>query len=101
MGTRLEFHNKLVKLLGNNHVYYQPPESLKMEYPGIVYSRIDIDSKYADDIRYSSINCYNVIVIDRKPDNAVIQKILDLPRSSYDRQYIFNNLYHDVIKIYH
>ena len=47
MASRLDLQSKLEKLLGNKNVYYQPPESLKMEYPAIRYSRSDIDSKYA------------------------------------------------------
>lgn len=39
MGTRLELQSKLVELLGSKHVYYQPPESVKIEYPAIVYSK--------------------------------------------------------------
>ena len=38
MGTRLELQNKLEELLGSRHVYFQPPESVKMEYPAIKYS---------------------------------------------------------------
>lgn len=42
MGTRLELQNKLEELLGSRHVYFQPPESVKMEYPAIKYSMTGI-----------------------------------------------------------
>ena len=100
MGSRLELQNKLEELLGNKHVYHQPPESLKMEYPCIRYSKTDIDSKYANNIKYINTNLYTVTVIDRRPDNEVIQKILELPLSSFDRHYVSNNLNHDVINLY-
>ena len=44
MKTRLELQNKLEELLGFRHVYYQPPESVKMEYPAIRYSKSMIRS---------------------------------------------------------
>lgn len=100
MKTQADLQNKLVELLGNNHVYYQAPESLKMEYPCIRYSRSDIESTNADNAKYLKHNRYEVIVIDKLPDNEVIQKILDLPYTSFDRHYTANNLNHDVIIMY-
>ena len=101
MATRLDLQNKLQELLGSKHVYYQPPESIKMEYPAIRYSRSDIVSKHADNMKYNNINCYEIIVIDKRPDNVVIQKILELPLTSFERHYVANNLNHDVITIYY
>ena len=42
MGTRIELQSKLEELLGSRQVYYQPPETVKMEYPAIVYSKSNI-----------------------------------------------------------
>lgn len=92
---------KLEELLGSENVYYQPPESLKMKYPAIRYSKSDIVSTHADNIKYSKNNRYEIIVIDRLPDNKVIDKILELPYSSYDRHYTSDNLNHDVITLYY
>ena len=101
MATRLELHSKLKELLGNDNVYYQPPESLKMEYPAIRYSRDDIIDSKADNIKYSKHNRYQIIVIDKRPDNEVIEKIMELPYSTFDRHYTANNLNHDVITLYY
>lgn len=101
MSKRLELHNKLVELFGNNCVYYQPPENLKMEYPCIRYSKSDITSRHADNINYVNKTSYEIVIIDKHPDNVVIEKILELPLSSYDRHYISDNLNHDVIRIYY
>ena len=100
MVSRLDLQTKLEELLGSRNVYYQPPESLKMEYPAIRYSRSDIISRNADNKKYSKFNRYEIIVIDKRPDNEVIEKILDLPHTAFDRHYIANNLNHDVITIY-
>ena len=100
MADRLELHSVLQELLGSSNVYYQPPESIKMQYDAIRYSKKTIDSKYANDRKYSMIDCYEVIVISRVPDNPVIKKLLSLPYCSYDRHYIADNLHHDVLTIY-
>lgn len=101
MASRLELQAKLEELLGSKNVYYQPPESLKMEYPAIVYSKSRIDKKAANDAAYLLTKGYEIIVIDRKPDNPVIDKLLELPMCSYDRHYKSDNLNHDVLTLYY
>lgn len=100
MASRLELQEKLEELLGSKSVYYQPPESVKMEYPAIRYSKSRIDVKRADNSIYSKNIRYELIVIDRKPDNPVIDKLLELPYCSYDRGYKTDNLNHDALTIY-
>jgi hypothetical protein len=100
MADRLDFQSKLEELLGSRNVYYQPPESTKMQYDAIKYSKKNIRSTYANNAKYSMRDCYEVIVIARRPDHPVIKKILALPYSSYDRHYVSDNLNHDVITVY-
>lgn len=101
MATRLELQTKLEELLGTRHVYYKPPSSVKMEYPAIVYSRGKIEQVRANDGTYLKHNRYEIIVIDRLPDNTIIDKLLELPYCSYDRPYKSDNLYHDVLTLYY
>lgn len=101
MGTRLELQSKLEELLGVKHVYYQPAENLKMEYPAIRYSKVDDVTYHGDNIKYFNMPCYDIIIIDQLPDNEVIKKILELPYSSFDRHYKSNNFNHDVIKLFY
>jgi hypothetical protein len=98
--TRLDLQTKLEELLGSRNVYYQPPASLKMEYPAIRYSKSIIQSRHADDMKYTNFTRYEIIVIDKKPDNNVIQDILSLPLTTFDRHYVADNMNHDVINIY-
>ena len=84
MASRLALQTKLEELLGSRHVYYQPPESLKMEYPAIRYSKNDIRVDRANNNSYSIIDNYEIIVIDKKPDNAVIKKILESRGELYE-----------------
>lgn len=99
--SRLSLQSKLEELLGSKNVYYQPPESVKMSYPAIVYSKSNIRDRFANDAAYVRNKCYEIIVIDKKPDNDVIEKILNLSYSSFDRHYKADNLNHDVITLYY
>ena len=101
MADRLDLQGLLEELLESRNVYYQPPESVKMQYPAIRYSKKNIQSVYANNSKYLMRDCYELIVISRKPDDPVIKKLLALPYCSYDRQYIADNLYHDTLTIYY
>lgn len=101
MASRLELQTLLEELLGSKNVYYQPPESLKMKYDAIRYSLSTIDIKSADDTNYMKTRCYNVIVISRKPDPEVINKLLDLSNCSIGRFYVAENLYHYTFTLYY
>ena len=100
MGTREELQAKLEDLLGSENVYYQPPENLKINYPAIIYSKGKIAKTHANNKGYRMNTQYDITVVDRRPDNPVIQKLLEMPYCSYDRHYISDNLNHDVLTIY-
>lgn len=100
MASRLDLQAKLKELLGTGNVYYQPPESIKMEYPAIKYSKSRIDTSKANNSKYSKNTRYEIIVIAKLPDNVVIDKLLELPYCSFDRHYISDNLHHDVLTLY-
>ena len=101
MADRVELQHLLERLLGSKNVYYMPPESTKMQYDAIRYSKKNIKIDYASDIAYSMRDCYELIVIAKLPDNPVIKKLLALPYCSYDRHYVADNLNHDVLTIYY
>lgn len=101
MKSRLDLQTELETILGSRHVYYQPPENLKIEYPAIIYSVNDYMNINADNIKYNNRVQYQITVVDKKPDNAAIMKILEMPLSSFDRHYAYNNLNHDVITLYY
>lgn len=101
MSTRLDLQVFLETLLGSTNVYYQPPETLKINYPAVIYSKSRIDTKRADDSTYLKNTRYNIIVVDKMPDNPVIDKLLSLPYCSYDRHYISNKLNHDSLTLYY
>lgn len=101
MADRIELHSLLQELLGSDQVYYQAPESTKMSYPAIRYSKSDIRTTHANNHKYSMRDCYQLIVIAKLPDEPVIKKLLELPYCSYDRHYVADNLNHDTLTIYY
>lgn len=101
MADRLDLQSLLEELLESRNVYYQLPETIKMQYPAIKYSKKRIDAVHANDSKYLIRECYELVVISRKPDEPVIKKLLMLPYCSYDRPYVADNLYHDVLTLYY
>ena len=99
MAGRLELQTLLETILGSRNVYYQPPSSIQMKYPAIVYSRSDIKSVMADDTVYITENAYDITVIDKNPDSNVVAQIAKFSRCRYDRHFVSDNLNHDVFTI--
>lgn len=81
------------------NVYYQPPESYKMEYPAIVFSKKEILNIYANNRVYRQSYFYQVTVIDEEPESEIVKQISLLPQSEYDRTFKSDNLYHDVFTL--
>lgn len=100
MDRRPELQTLLEELLGTRNVYFQPPASVKMRYPAIVYSRKDIEGTFADDGIYLHAVSYEVTVIDENPDSEIVMKMLKLPMCSFDRHYSSDGLNHDVFKLF-
>lgn len=100
MAQRLDLQATLVSLLGSGNVYFQPPPTLKMQYPCIVYNRDDARTDFAGNKPYSYRKQYLVTVIDANPDSLIPDKVAALPLCVFDRFYTANNLNHDVYKIF-
>lgn len=101
MATRQQLQSKLEELLNSRNVYYQPPETIKMQYPCIVYSKSNIKSTFANNAVYSFLKCYEIIVMDTKPDNPVIDKIIAMPYCAYGRNYKVDGINHDTFTIFY
>lgn len=100
MATREELQVKLEELLKSRNVYYNPPANIQMKYDAIRYSLSELVSSYANNNKYKNNKCYDLIVISKKPDPEVVEKILELPYSSPGRPYMSDNLNHYPITLY-
>ena len=101
MASRLDLQVKLETILGTRHVYYQPPASVRMQYPAIVYSRSNIENQHADDGVYIQSYFYDLIVIDKDPDSEIVEKVSKLPGCRFNRHFTSENLNHDVFTLYY
>lgn len=102
MASRLELHEELCELLESRHVYFQPPESVKLVYPCIVYGLSGIDQLKANDRSYKTNKRYDVTIIDYDPDSELPDKILDrFVNCSFDRSFVSDNLNHWVFTLYY
>lgn len=98
---RIQLQELLEELLGSDHVYFQPPASVRMEYPAIRYERNGIDVRHADNEPYLLRRSYSLTVIDWDPDSEIVSKISKLPMCRHNRHYTRDNLNHDVFVIYY
>lgn len=100
MGSRLKLHEVLCEVLGSRNVYFNPPSSVKMKYPAIVYNRKKIDNKHANNGVYIQSDVYEVTVIDRDVESEVVARVSKLPLCSFDRNYKSDELDHNVFTLY-
>lgn len=81
------------------HVYHQPPASVKLQYPCIVYKMTGIPDDNADNIRYFEHREYQLTVIDTDPDSKLREKVAQLKWCRFVRPYVSDNLYHFVFEL--
>ena len=102
MASRLDLQTELESLLGSEYVYFQPPESIKLHYPCIIYKKANWGINHADNFAYKSIPHYQVTIIDRDPDANWDKKMLDhFPYVSISSFFNTENLYHWVFGLYY
>lgn len=100
MGTPAQLQTLLETILGSGNVYFQPPESVKLQYPCIIFSRTSGETLYANDKPYSAKLRYMLKIIDKSADSTILTRIAELPMCKYDRHYTASNLHHDIFNIY-
>ena len=97
---RIELHQILKDTFNSTpHVYYQPPASVQLKYPCIVYSLNDFPEVYADNDRYLVHRPYQVTVIDQDPDSELRENVAKLRWCRFDRSYVSDNLNHFVFTL--
>lgn len=77
-------------------VYFQPPESVKLQYPCIIYDLSTIKSNYANNAVYNIHDGYSITYITKKADDPNLEKLAMIPCIRHDRTYVTEGLYHHV-----
>lgn len=101
MGKQLELQQVLENALGSRNVYYDPPSSLNMQYDAIRYSLGELRGRYANNAKYALLKSYDGVIISRRPDPEVVNKIASLPYTSFGKPYVAENLHHYPFTIYY
>lgn len=101
MGSRTNLHKVLKDVPGIIEVYYQPPESMKLEYPCIVYKLSRFNNRHADDKEYIKRKAYDLTLISQKPDVPAVDYLESLPYCTLQRPFVSNNLNHYNYTIYY
>lgn len=84
-----------------NNVYFQAPGAVKMRYPAVLYALDDIQNTHGDNSVYAQMKRYRLTVISHDPDEPLVDQVSQLPTARFDRQYVADNLYHNVFTIYY
>ena len=100
MGQRLKLQERFEELLGSENVYFQPPPSVQMQYPCIVYERAPFHVRHADNLPYSIADRYTVTIIDRNPDTELPKKLAGWKFCTINRSFTSDNLNHYVFDLY-
>lgn len=98
MAPRLQLQSLLESI--TEHVYFQPPNNITLQYPCIVYERDNAESEFANNGNYRYTKRYLVTVIDRDPDSALPDQLAILPLCTFNRFFTADNLNHDVFNLF-
>jgi hypothetical protein len=98
MAPRLDLHSLLETF--TEHVYFQPPANVQLQYPCIIYQRDYADTKFADNEAYNHTKRYMITVIDRDPDSDIPDKVASMPMSTFNRFFAADDLNHDIYVVF-
>lgn len=99
MAPRLQLQSVLEGLA--EHVYFQPPVNIQMEFPCIMYELSGDETLRAGNRLYRRTKKYQVTVVDRNPDSTLPDVLIDeLPMCAFDRFFTADNLNHYVFTLF-
>ena len=92
---RLALQETLEGILGNRNVYFQPPASISMNYPCIVYSFESCYTLYSNNDKYLLRDRYSITLITKEALPEQMMALIDeIPYTKFDRHYVADNLHH-------
>lgn len=101
MNRRIQLDDLLRDLIGPNvHLYFQPPEDLKLEYDCVVYTLVNKHATHADNKTYRKLDQYSITVITENPDSTLPDKFFNVPMCRFDRTFKSGNMNHFVFTLF-
>ena len=101
MKTREELQAFLEAFLNSRNVYFQPPPSVKINYPAIIYSLADIQNSPANNNVYMQNKAYQVTIVDKDPDSEISKRMSLIPLCRFNRFFTSDNLNHFIYTLYY
>jgi hypothetical protein len=98
MAPRLRLQSLLEEV--TEHVYFQPPANIQIQYPCIIYSRDGSSPDYANNELYRHAKRYQITVVDRNPDTELADKVEALRYSNFQRAFAADDLNHYVFSLF-
>lgn len=101
MASNQDLRTRLIAVTGYKTVYIQPPTN--MVYPCVLIQRVSASIRRADNTAYNIKYRYTVTRISKKEDDGafVTACLENFENCYYDRSYVADGLYHDVLYIYY
>jgi len=100
MKTRIKLQKFLEKVAAPYHVYFQPPDSLYIDYPCVIYHLSNVKNLYANNNIYKQDKFYELIIVDSNPDSILFEKFCKLPMCKFKNFYVSESLNHFVFDIF-
>ena len=82
-------------------VYFQPPPTVQLVFPCIIYHLDDVEELYANNKTYKAHDRYLVTVVDPDPDSTIHHFLRDMELTRFSRFYTADNLNHYVYEVYY
>lgn len=98
--NRMPFHRKLAETLGSDHVYFEPPEGLKIQYPCIVYIQKPGLLRHANNTPYNYRHNYQVTYMTKVADDDTVLDLVMTPMTRFVRNFTADNLHHYVFEMF-
>lgn len=107
--AQMPLHDLLCNVIGapfsdendSDHCYFNPPASLQLHYPCMIYRYMGNVEIFADNKKYIRYKQYVLTYITEDPDTKVADKISDLKYCKFDRAYTSDGLHHFVYTLCH
>ena len=93
---------RIMAATGYKNVYLQPPPKDLLKLPYVMIQKSSANIKRADDTAYGILFRYTITRVSKKDDDGLFAKQLleNFGNCYYDRPFISEGLYHDVLFIY-
>lgn len=105
LNRRITFDKKLRQILQDNgldvNIYFEPPRSISVKTPNILYKLDRSKPIYGDNKAYVDIAEYTVIFRTKEPCCIIHNDLLKLGQSSFVSKYTKDGLNHYQYKIYY